>query len=173
MTHDCGLPLRQGVACTSHCHMALQAAVRSLATAGFVAPSWSQLARSSLAREDYDDDEPADLTRGCQRSASRAVGQACAASLTRRLDDPAAVPVTPVRCQSPYTALPTSSELRLEAAAFRVLLLRRVCREAGSTVSTNVLLRDLTSWWGALWGGAQLAVDTTVVSALDKGLYSK
>ena len=115
------------------------------------------------------------------------------ASLTQRLDDPSRALL---QSQSgPFaanvlTALPTSPELRLDAAAFRVLLLRRlrlqlplvpatcpcrrrldaladhrascprsgllrpraipleraaarVCREAGATVSTNVLLRDL------------------------------
>ena len=56
-----------------------------------------------------------------------------------------------------------------------------MCREAGATVSTNVLLRDLNlvvhnqndrrieviANGLPLWGGAQLAVDTTLVSALD------
>ena len=57
----------------------------------------------------------------------------------------------------------------------------RVCREAGATVAANVLLRDLNIITRQhddrrievianglpLWGGVQLAVDTTLVSALD------
>ena len=127
-----------------------------------------------------------------------------------------------------FTALPTSPEVRLDSAAFRLLLLRRlrlplpldsaacrcgahldslgdhraacpragllrsrgvlleraaarVCREAGATVAANVLLRDLNviaqrhddrrleviANGLPLWGGVQLAVDTTLVSALD------
>ena len=57
----------------------------------------------------------------------------------------------------------------------------RVCREAGATVVANALLRDpnlhtdraddrrieVIANGLPLWGGAQLAVDTTLVSALD------
>ena len=57
----------------------------------------------------------------------------------------------------------------------------RVCREAGATVACNVLVRDLNihperladrrieviANGLPLWGGAQLAVDTTLVSPLD------
>ena len=56
----------------------------------------------------------------------------------------------------------------------------RVCREAGATVATNVLVRDLNVAPGRqddrrievianglpLWGGVQVAVDTTLVSPL-------
>ena len=59
-------------------------------------------------------------------------------------------------------------------------VLARVCREAGGRVTTNVLLRELDGLMNEadgrrlevvadglpLFGGAQLAVDTTVVSAL-------
>ena len=56
----------------------------------------------------------------------------------------------------------------------------RICREAGGTVSTNVLVRDLNTHTTRhddrrievianglpLWNGSQLAVDTTLVSPL-------
>ena len=50
----------QRVACTTHCVIALQAAVRSLASAGCAAPL-VELACSSPSREDREDDEPADF----------------------------------------------------------------------------------------------------------------
>ena len=62
----------------------------------------------------------------------------------------------------------------------RALAAARVCREAGATVTLNILVRDLNvdatrtddrhieviANGMPLWGGAQLAVDTTLVSAL-------
>ena len=104
--------------------------------------------------EEVDDTQPTDLTRGWQRLASRAVNSQAAASLARRLDA-------------------SSRAVPLERAA------ARVCREAGATVATNVLLCDLNlvveqqddrrieviANGLPLWGGAQLAV--TLVSALD------
>ena len=221
----------QRPACTSRCLTALRDAVHSLEAAGFQASPWNQLARTSPPQEDSEDDEPADFTRGWQRSASRAVDRVSAVYLAQRLD---ASSQALLESQSGpfaakvFTALPTSPELRLEPASFRVLLLRRLrlqlplvpatcpcrrrldalgdhrascprsgllrpraipleraaarmCREAGATVSTNVLLRDLNlvvhnqddrrieviANGLPLWGGAQLAVDTTLVSALD------
>ena len=75
----------------------------------------------------------------------------------------------------PRSGLLRSRAVPLERAA------ARVCREAGATVATNVLLRDLNlvvqrqderrieviANGLPLWSGAQLAVDTTLVSALD------
>ena len=189
--------------------------VPAIRTVGFAAPSWSQFARYSPAREDHGDDKPADFTRGWQWSASRAV--ASAASLTGRLGDP-----DTGRCGSPSQArvLPNSLQhCPPRQNSFRVLLLRHLrlqlplvpatcpcrrrldalgdhrascprsgllrpraipLREVGATVSTNVLLRDpnlvverqddrsieVIASGLQLWGGAQLAVDTTLVSAL-------
>ena len=210
---------------------ALQEAAQTLAGAGFQAPRWDQLAHTPCPLPEQPDDQPTDFTRGWQRSASFTLDAAFAASLTGRLD-PSSVAL--LESQSgPFaakvlTALPTSPELRLEPASYRVMLLRRlrlqlplvpafcpcrrrldalgdhrascprsgllrsravpleraaarVCREAGATVATNVLLRDLNlvvqrqderrieviANGLPLWSGAQLAVDTTLVSALD------
>ena len=85
---------------------------------------------------------------------------------------------------------PTCRVTSLESAVFRITLLRgyavenvaaRICREAGSRVTTNAFVRDLdlneprggdgrrleivVDGW-PLFGGAQLAVDTTLVSTL-------
>ena len=106
--------------------------------------------------------------------------------LLRRLRLP--VPLTSARCRcrqlhdrfgDHLAACPRSGVLRardgpLERAA------ARVCREAGATVALNVPLRDLNVDVArqdercievianglALWGGSQLAVDTTLVSPL-------
>ena len=211
---------------------ALQAAAHTLAGAGFQAPRWDQLAHTPCPLPEQPDDQPTDFTRGWQRSASFALDAAFAASLTGRLD-PSSIALLDSQ-SGPFaakvlTALPTSPELRLEPASYRVMLLRRlrlqlplvpafcpcrrrldalgghrascprsgllrsravpleraaarVCREAGATVATNVLLRDLNlvvvqrqderrieviANGLPLWSGAQLAVDTTLVSALD------
>ena len=218
----------QRPACTSRCLTALRDAVHSLEAAGFQAPPWSQLARTSLPREDSEDDEPADFTRGWQRSASRAVKRASAIYLAERLD---ASSRALLESQSGpfaakvFTALPTSPELRLEPASFRVLLLRRLrlqlplvpatcpCRhrldalgDHRASCPRSGLLRpraiprrrthvprsrsdgqcqrpsarlnlvvhnqddrriEVIANSLPLWGGAQLAVDTTLVSALD------
>ena len=79
------------------------------------------------------------------------------------------------RAACPRAGLLRSRGVPLERAA------ARVCREAGATVAANVLLRDLNviaqrhddrrleviANGLPLWGGVQLAVDTTLVSALD------
>ncbi len=79
------------------------------------------------------------------------------------------------RAACPRAGLLRSRGIPLERAA------ARVCREAGATVATNVLLRDLNVVVDRqddrrlevianglpLWGGVQLAVDTTLVSPLD------
>ena len=106
--------------------------------------------------------------------------------LLRRLRLP--LPLTSARCRcrqlhdrfgDHLAACPRSGVLRarggpLERAA------ARVCREAGATVALNVRLRDLNVDVArqderrievianglALWGGSQLAVDTTLVSPL-------
>ena len=106
--------------------------------------------------------------------------------LLRRLRLP--LPLAPSRChcQRPLDVLgdhvatcPRSGTLRqrggpLERAA------ARVCREAGAAVATNVLVRDpnlqaarqderrieVIALGLPLWGGSQLAVDTTLVSPL-------
>ena len=67
----------------------------------------------------------------------------------------------------------------------------RICREAGASVCTNVLLRDLNTHSSRtderrievianglpLWNGSQLAIDTTLVSPLtsqaEPGVTSK
>ena len=108
------------------------------------------------------------------------------AILLRRLRLP--LPLTSARCRcrahldpcgDHLAACPRSGILRarggpLERAA------ARVCREAGAAVALNVLVRDLNvdparqddrrieviANGLPLWGGAQLAVDTTLVSPL-------
>ena len=133
------------------------------------------------------------FTRGWQRSASHVLDAPFAGFLAQRLDASSQA-MLESQCgpfaSKVFTALPTSPEVRLEPAIFRVLLLRRlplplplvpalcpcrrrldalgdhrascpragplrsravpleraaarVCREAGATVATNVLLRDL------------------------------
>ena len=90
------------------------------------------------------------------------------------------------RCQQPFdtfgdhrAACPRSGTLRSRGAALESAV-ARICREAGATVSTNVLLRDLNTDTKRtddkrievianglpLWNGSQLAVDTTLVSPL-------
>ena len=107
--------------------------------------------------------------------------------LLRRLRLPLPLVAAFCRCRRAADALgdhlaacPRSGLLRsrsspLERAA------ARACREAGATVVSNALLRDLNLHPDRqddrrievianglpLWGGAQLAVDTTLVSALD------
>ena len=106
--------------------------------------------------------------------------------LLRRLRLP--LPHTPARCrrQQPFdtfgdhrAACPRSGTLRSRGAALESAV-ARICREAGATVSTNVLLRDLNTDTKRtddkrievianglpLWNGSQLAVDTTLVSPL-------
>ena len=109
------------------------------------------------------------------------------ALLLRRLRLPLPLDAAACRCRRPVdplgdhrAACPRSGILRsrglpLERAA------ARVCREAGATVACNVLVRDLNIHPDRLddrrievianglplWGGAQLAVDTTLVSPLD------
>ena len=104
--------------------------------------------------------------------------------LLRRLRLPLPLAPARCRCQRPLdvfgdhvAACPRSGTLRqrggpLERAA------ARVCREAGAAVATNVLVRDLNLQAARqderrieviangllLWGGSQLAVDTTLVS---------
>ena len=109
------------------------------------------------------------------------------ALLLRRLRLPLPLDAAACRCRRPVdplgdhrAACPRSGILRsrglpLERAA------ARVCREAGATVACTVLVRDLNIHPDRLddrrievianglplWGGAQLAVDTTLVSPLD------
>ena len=106
--------------------------------------------------------------------------------LLRRLRLPLPLAPASCRCQCPLDVLgdhvaacPRSGTLRqrggpLERAA------ARVCREADAAVATNVLVRDLNLQAARqderrievianglpLWGGSQLAVDTTLVSPL-------
>ena len=109
------------------------------------------------------------------------------ALLLRRLRLPLPLDAAACRCRRPVdplgdhrAACPRSGILRsrglpLERAA------ARVCREAGATVACNVLVGDLNIHPDRLddrrievianglplWGGVQLAVDTTLVSPLD------
>ena len=174
---------------------------------------------------------PRDLHRGWQQAASAAIDQAYSTAVRSALD-PASQALLDSQSGSQkktktFTLLPTSPDLVLESAHFRVLLLRRfrlplphmparcrchrsldplgdhraacprsgapavkgvameramarICREAGASVCTNVLLRDLnthssrTDEWRSevianglpLWNGSQLAIDTPLVSPL-------
>ena len=106
--------------------------------------------------------------------------------LLRRLRLP--LPLTAARCrcqarQDPFgdhrAACPRSGVLRARAGPLERAT-ARVCREAGATVALNVLVRDLNldpvrqddrrieviANGLPLWGGAQVAVDTTLVSPL-------
>ena len=106
--------------------------------------------------------------------------------LLRRLRLP--LPLTAARCrcqarQDPFgdhrAACPRSGVLRARAGPLERAA-ARVCREAGATVALNVLVRDLNldpvrqddrrieviANGLPLWGGAQVAVDTTLVSPL-------
>ena len=108
---------------------ALQEAAQTLAGAGFQAPRWDQLAHTPCPLPEQPDDQPTDFTRGWQRSASFALDAAFAASLTGRLD-PSSIALLDSQ-SGPFaakvlTALPTSPELRLEPASYRVMLLRRL-----------------------------------------------
>ena len=106
--------------------------------------------------------------------------------LLRRLRLP--LPFSPAmcRCRQPLdpfgdhrAACPRSGALRPRALGMERAA-ARMCREAGATVSTNVLVRDLNTHTAQhderrievianglpLWNGSQLAVDTTLVSPL-------
>ena len=97
-------------------------------------------------------------------------------------------PLAPARCRCgrPLDALgdhvavsPLSGVLRARGGPVERAA-GRVCREAGATVATNILVRDLNLSAARhderrieaianglpLWGGSQLAVDTTLVSPL-------
>ena len=108
------------------------------------------------------------------------------ALLLRRLRLPLALSSARCRCGRPHDVLgdhrascPRSGALRARAGALERAA-ARVCREAGATVNTHMLLRDLNVQADRhddrrlevvanglpLWGGVQLAVDTTLVSAL-------
>ena len=108
------------------------------------------------------------------------------ALLLRRLRLLLALSSAKCRCGRPHDVLgdhrascPRSGALRARAGALERAA-ARVCREAGATVSTHMLLRDLNvpadrhddrrlevvANGLPLWGGVQLAVDTTLVSAL-------
>ena len=222
-----------GPACNRRCLAWLQGATVVLTNHGLSVPVWGELVTEPPAEAEADPalHEPADLARGWQRAASKVVDDALLADLTSALDEASTALLHSQAgpfAGRVYTALPTCPELRLDSAAFRVLLLRRlrlplpldaaacrcgahldpfgdhrpacpragllrgrgipleraaarVCREAGATVAANVLLRDLNIITRQhddrrievianglpLWGGVQLAVDTTLVSALD------
>ena len=106
--------------------------------------------------------------------------------LLRRLRLPLPHTTARCRCHRPHdqlgdhrAACPHSGALRTRRMALEKAM-ARVCREAGAAVSTNVLARDLNTTTrrtderrieviaNALpfWHGAQLAVDTTLVSPL-------
>ena len=207
---------------------ALKEATASLQAAGFQAPTWDAVL--SAVPPAAPEDDPADLTRGWQRPASRTVDEFCHRAIRRELDAPGLAMLdsqSGPHAASVFTTRPVSPELSLSSPFFRVLLLRRlrlplpltaarcrcrqphdlfgdhlaacprsgvlrarggpleraaarICREAGATVALNVRLRDLNVDAArqderrievianglALWGGAQLAVDTTLVSPL-------
>ena len=108
------------------------------------------------------------------------------AILLRRLRLP--LPLTAARCRcralhdhcgDHLAACPRSGLLRAKGGPVERAA-ARICREAGATVALNVLVRDLNvnpvrqddrrieviANGLPLWGGAQLAVDTTLVSPL-------
>ena len=151
-TRGCGLPLRSNCTCGLHVALPHSLADRNLATTGFAAPSWSQLARRSPSRGDRKDDEPADLTRGRQWSASRAVDQASAAAYTQRFDDPSRALLksqsgpfaAKVLTASPISARQSSGSRRPPSVCVAPLL-------AGTTASDLVLApRRLDAFWRPL-----------------------
>ena len=107
-------------------------------------------------------------------------------SLLRRLRPPLPLTAAYCRCRRRQDALgdhlaacPRSGVLRARGAPLERAA-ARVCREAGASVATNVLVRDLNVAPSRqddrrievianglpLWGGVQVAVDTTLVSPL-------
>ena len=162
-----------------------------VAGASLKVPAWRAILNSEPGNAQ--DDEPAlDLLRGWQRLASRAVDDFLDRAHRRELSPGSALrlplPLSPAFCRCRQrldvcgdraAACPRSGLLRargmpLERAA------ARVCREAGATVTLNTLVRDLNvdatrtddrrieviTNGMLLWGGPQLAVGTTLVSAL-------
>ena len=69
------------------------------------------------------EDDPADLTRGWQRPASRTVDEFCHRAIRRELDAPG---LSGSHAASVLTTRPASPELSLSSPFFRVLLLRRL-----------------------------------------------
>ena len=216
---------------STRCLASLKGAAVVLAHHGFEAPPWADLLAAPLPPDELSQEEPADFGRGWQRAASKVLDDHEAAEIAQASD---AASLAMLQSQEGpfagrvFTALPTSPEVRLDSAAYRLLLLRRLrlplpfdsaacrcgahldsfgdhraacpragllrsrgvpleraaarfCREAGATVAANVLLRDFNviaqrhddrrleviANGLSLWGGVQLAVDTTLVSALD------
>ena len=216
---------------STRCLASLKGAAVVLAHHGFEAPPRADLLAAPLPPDELSQEEPADFGRGWQRAASKVLDDHEAAEIAQASD---AASLAMLQSQGGpfagrvFTAFPTSPEVRLDSAAYRLLLLRRlrwplpldsaacrcgahldslgdhraacpragllrsrgvpleraaarVCREAGATVAANVLLRDLNviaqrhddrrleviANGLPLWGGVQLAVDTTLVSALD------
>ena len=215
-TGNLGLPTMQS----------LQHVTAFLSNLGLQAPPCTQCAEPPQQSPA----EPADHTRGWQRTASTTTDQAIQAELRASLDPASQAMLDsqpgPLAAKI-FTILPTSPGLTFEPCHFRVLLHRRlrlplaytaatcrcrqplgplgdhraacprsgalrtrasgmeraaarICREAGATVSTNVLVRDLNTHTTQhddrrievianglpLWNGCQLAVDTTLVSPL-------
>eukprot|EP00439_Symbiodinium_sp_Y106_P028817 s3110_g3.t1 len=124
-----------GPACNRRCLASLQGAAVVLTNHGLSVPVWGELVTEPPAEAEAEAEadpalhEPADLARGWQRAASKVVDDALLADLTSALDE---APTALLHSQAGpfagrvYTALPTCPELRLDSAAFRVLLLRRL-----------------------------------------------
>ena len=106
--------------------------------------------------------------------------------LLRRLRLPLPHMPARCRCQRPLDPLGDHQAPCLRSGALRTRgvamerAMARICREAGASVSTNILLRDLNTHSSRtderrievianglpLWNGSQLAIDTTLVSPL-------
>ena len=167
----------------------LRVARNSLAAIGFEPPIWEELLQAE-APSQPEEDPSLDLTRGWQRPASQAVDDFCHRAFVRETDaasaallesqaGPHAARVLTARPTQPEFTLASPGLLRARGGPVERAA-ARICREAGATVALNVLVRDLNvnpvrqddrriqviANGLPLWGGAQLAVDTTLVSPL-------
>ncbi|CAE7822051.1 unnamed protein product [Symbiodinium sp. CCMP2456] len=135
-SESCDQILQQlaGPSCHIRClasDASLQGAAIVLTNHGLAVPAWGELLAEPPPEAEADPalHEPADLAHGWQRTASKAVDDALLADLTSALDEAS---IALLHSQGGpfagrvYTALPTCPELRLDSAAYEVLLLRRL-----------------------------------------------
>ena len=115
-----GAPPSQTLQCLQHVE-------RFLTNIGFTPPAWPEAAPAPAAAQPPD--EPRNLLRGWQKAASATIDQGFHAATLPTLD-PASQALLESQ-QGPFAAtvftmLPTSPDLVLDAAQFRVLLLRQL-----------------------------------------------
>ena len=150
---------------------AINSCTQHLEEAGFVAPDWVQLASGARCF-------PRIVRAGWTRSLSAFCCSAGCASHSLSLRVRACVAVS----STTWATIARLAQLlgSLDEGVFLWRLLPPICREAGGRVRTNVFLRELDLGVGGvldrrlevvvnglpLFNGAQLAVDTTLVSPI-------